>query len=39
LLDCLFGNAFGGVGIPFCIHKAEQAAEEVIQTLQPSAAQ
>lgn len=23
------GNAFGGVGIPFCIHKSEQVAEKV----------
>jgi oxygen-dependent protoporphyrinogen oxidase len=28
------GNAFGGVGVPFCIHKAEQAAEKVVAALQ-----
>ncbi len=27
------GNAFGGVGMPFCIHKAEQAAEKVLEEL------
>jgi oxygen-dependent protoporphyrinogen oxidase len=27
------GNAFGGVGMPFCIRKAEQAAEKVLKEL------
>ena len=35
----LVGNAFGGVGMPFCIHKAEQAAEKVVQSLRASRAQ
>lgn len=28
------GNAFGGVGIPFCIHKSEKVAEKVVAHLQ-----
>lgn len=27
------GNAFGGVGIPFCIHKSEKVAEKVVAHL------
>jgi oxygen-dependent protoporphyrinogen oxidase len=27
----LAGNAYRGVGIPFCIHSGEQAAERVIK--------
>jgi oxygen-dependent protoporphyrinogen oxidase len=26
------GNAFGGVGMPFCIHRAEQAAQRALET-------
>ncbi|HPM83902.1 MAG TPA: protoporphyrinogen oxidase [Candidatus Anammoximicrobium sp.] len=27
------GNAFGGVGIPYCIHKSEKVAEQVVAQL------
>ena len=27
----LAGNAYRGVGVPFCIHSGEQAAERVLQ--------
>ena len=27
------GNAFGGVGIPFCIHKSEKVAEKAAAQL------
>jgi oxygen-dependent protoporphyrinogen oxidase len=27
------GNAFGGVGIPFCIHGGEKTAQEVVDYL------
>jgi oxygen-dependent protoporphyrinogen oxidase len=31
------GNAFGGVGIPFCIYKSEKVAEKVAAQLQDAA--
>ncbi len=30
------GNAFGGVGMPFCIHRAERTAEKVLEELAAS---
>jgi oxygen-dependent protoporphyrinogen oxidase len=33
----LAGNAYRGVGIPFCVHSGEQAAERVVQSAQRGA--
>jgi len=30
---CLIGNGYGGVGIPDCVHAAEQAAEQTLRQL------
>jgi len=30
------GNAFGGVGVPDCVHSGENAAEKIMSILQPA---
>jgi oxygen-dependent protoporphyrinogen oxidase len=33
----LAGNAYRGVGIPYCVRSGEQAAERVVAALEPAA--